>query len=53
MKRFKIFYFVELKQQGGDRQVIAETKDKAIEIFKKLIADEGNGETKITEIREV
>lgn len=53
MTRYQIFYYIPLTGQGGDRQVIAESKDKAIEIFKKLIADEGKPEAIITEVREI
>lgn len=52
MKRFQIFYYIELSGEGGHRLIIADTKDKAIEMFKKKIADEGNGDPKIMEVRE-
>ena len=51
MKKYQIFYYIPLTGQGGDRQVIAESKDKAIEIFKKKIADEGKPDPTITEVR--
>lgn len=53
MKRFQIFYYIELSGEGGHRLIIAETKEKAIEMFKKKIADEGSPDPKIMEIREI
>lgn len=52
MKRFRIFYFIETIGLGGDMLVLAETQEKAIEMFKKKIADDGNPDPTITEVRE-
>jgi len=53
MKRFKIFYEIPLTGQGGIRLIIADTKEKAIEMFNKKIADEGSPDPVITEVREI
>lgn len=53
MKRYEIHYYIPIKNEGGHRLVLADTKEKAIEMFKKKIADEGMPDPVITEVREI